>query len=148
MSSHEKIPTRFLSTEEALATRTLHEATLQDLIRAKNYAILHILHERNELLRERNSLRGDDTEFPHYDYISPPEDSTLPYTALWIDGKCHVLQFRVSRPSWARYPVDRRQFDVSTQTEDADTTLAEINPLDIDSKPSDEHMARKRKASK
>ncbi|KAI9445607.1 hypothetical protein BJY52DRAFT_1228834 [Lactarius psammicola] len=131
MSSHEKIPTHFLSTEEALATQTLHKATLQDLICAKNYAILHILHKRNELLRE-----------------CPPEDSTLPYTALWIDGKCHVLQFCVSRPSWARYPVDRRQFDVSTQTEDADTTLAEINPLDIDSKPSDEHMARKRKASK
>jgi hypothetical protein len=31
----------------------LHEATLQDLLRTKNYAVQHLLYERNELLREQ-----------------------------------------------------------------------------------------------
>ena len=34
-------------------TQLLHEATLQDLLRTKNYAVIHLLQERNELLRER-----------------------------------------------------------------------------------------------
>lgn len=33
--------------------RTVHEATLQDLLRARNYATLQLLKERNELLCER-----------------------------------------------------------------------------------------------
>ena len=34
-------------------TQLLHEATLQDLLRTRNYAIEHLLHERNELLQEQ-----------------------------------------------------------------------------------------------
>ena len=33
-------------------TQLLHEATLQDLLRTKNYAVIHLLQERNELLCE------------------------------------------------------------------------------------------------
>ena len=33
-------------------TQLLHEATLQDLLRTRNYAIEHLLHEQNELLWE------------------------------------------------------------------------------------------------
>jgi hypothetical protein len=31
----------------------LHEATLQDLLRTRNYTIDQLLHKRNQLLRER-----------------------------------------------------------------------------------------------
>ena len=36
-----------------LAVRTLHEATLQDLLHARNDAVFKLIHKRNELLRER-----------------------------------------------------------------------------------------------
>ncbi len=45
--------TPVLSPEEIRAIEVLHEATLQDLIKTKNYAILQLLEERNKLLRER-----------------------------------------------------------------------------------------------
>jgi hypothetical protein len=35
------------------ALRTLHKATLEALLRTRNYATLQILDERNGLLRER-----------------------------------------------------------------------------------------------
>ena len=35
--------------------RTLHEATLQDLLRARNCATIQLLSERNKLIRERYS---------------------------------------------------------------------------------------------
>ncbi|KAI9443739.1 hypothetical protein BJY52DRAFT_1194507 [Lactarius psammicola] len=127
--------------EEGLAIQTLHEAALHDLVHARNYAVLHILHERNRLMRERNTLRGDNTEFPEYNYIGPSDANTLPYMALWIGDGCHVLQFRASKPSWAQYPVDRRWFDSGTQTEDPDTTLVDIEPLAQD----DNHVAKRKK---
>jgi hypothetical protein len=40
------------------ALRTLHEATLSDLLGARNYAAKQILRERNNLLRERYSTLG------------------------------------------------------------------------------------------
>lgn len=53
------VSSQHLSTEEfdmllynaEIAVR--HEATLQELLRAQNGAIRHLLYERNELLRER-----------------------------------------------------------------------------------------------
>jgi len=82
---------------------------------------------------------------------------------MQFSDESHVLQFCVSRLSWAWYPVDvstlfcysffrtyymqRHQFDVSTQTEDtdtqADTTPMEIKPTVLD----DEHKDKKRKIS-
>ena len=53
MPSKMALPTHFVTQEEGLAIRTLHEATLHDLVHARNYAVLHILHERNRLMRER-----------------------------------------------------------------------------------------------
>ena len=38
---------------QIFALRTLHEATLQALIGARNYAVLQLLRERNDLLSER-----------------------------------------------------------------------------------------------
>ncbi|KAH9065173.1 hypothetical protein EDB83DRAFT_2315224 [Lactarius deliciosus] len=143
MSSQTDAPTkpvtRFPTPEEGLAVRTLHEATLQELINARNYPLLHIMRERNELMRERNVLRGTDTEFPEYDYLTPlGEECTLPYMAMWVDNECRVLPFRGVRPRmpWAVYPVDRRRFDASTQTDDADadTTLTEIDTPDSKSR--------------
>ncbi|KAI9463343.1 hypothetical protein BJY52DRAFT_1221798 [Lactarius psammicola] len=142
MSSKQNAPTRFVTPAEGLAIRTLHEATLQELIYARNYAVLHILYERNELMRQRDSA-----DFPEYNYIGPPEASTLPYTAMWIGGKCHVLQFRVGRPSWAQYPIDRRRFDASTQTEDPDAPLMAISPTAQAPIPFDEHKNKKKKLS-
>ncbi|KAH9063604.1 hypothetical protein EDB87DRAFT_1575383 [Lactarius vividus] len=117
--------TRFPTPEEGLAMRILHEATLQELINARNYLLLHIIQERNELM-----CKSTDIKFPEYDYITPlGEDCTLPYMTMLIDSECRVLPFRGVRPRnpWAVYPVDRRRFDASTQTEDANTTLTEID---------------------
>ncbi|KAH9027956.1 hypothetical protein EDB85DRAFT_1892736 [Lactarius pseudohatsudake] len=136
-SAPTKPVTRFPTLEEGLAIRTLHEATLQELINARNYPLLHIIRERNELMRERNELRGTDIEFPEYDYITPlGEECTLPYMAMWVDNECRVLPFRGVRPRnpWTVYPVDRRRFDAGTQTEDADTTLVEIDAPDSKSR--------------
>jgi hypothetical protein len=38
---------------EVAKIQLLHKATLQDLLRTKNYAVYRILWERNNLLRER-----------------------------------------------------------------------------------------------
>lgn len=51
MPSEDNNPEVNMST--GLAIRTLHEATLQDLIRARNYDVLQLLGERNLVLRER-----------------------------------------------------------------------------------------------
>ncbi len=45
--------TPVLSPEEIRAIEVLHEATLQDLIKTKNYVILQLLEECNKLLREQ-----------------------------------------------------------------------------------------------
>ena len=36
-----------------VAIQVLHEATLQDLLGTRNNTVIHLLHERNELLWER-----------------------------------------------------------------------------------------------
>ena len=38
---------------EVAKIQVLHEATLQDLLQTRNNVVAHLLHERNELLRER-----------------------------------------------------------------------------------------------
>ena len=45
--------THRLNWSRLLALRTLHEATLQALLGARNYAVLQLLKERNDLLLER-----------------------------------------------------------------------------------------------
>lgn len=45
-------PSRCPTDAEILAMQTLHEATLQDLLRASNEAMHHILHERNVVKSE------------------------------------------------------------------------------------------------
>ena len=52
MSSHLQTNFHNPSEAETLSMQTLHEATLQELIRARNDAVLQILHERNKLMRE------------------------------------------------------------------------------------------------
>ncbi|KAH8981810.1 hypothetical protein EDB92DRAFT_1820112 [Lactarius akahatsu] len=89
------------------------------------------MRERNELMHEgisfvglglhdiltlaywRNVLRGTDTEFPEYDYLTPLGEEW--YTSLY---------------------GHRRRFDASTQTDDADadTTLMEIDTPDSKSR--------------
>ncbi|KAI9452311.1 hypothetical protein BJY52DRAFT_1226230, partial [Lactarius psammicola] len=113
---------------------TLHEATLQELIHAKNYTILHILHEHNELFHQQNSVHDNSTSFPEFDFISPTEASTCLYAAVWFHGECHVLQSPVKLPSWASYPVDGRHFEVSTQMDDPNATLVEVNIPVLDNK--------------
>ncbi|KAN0139069.1 hypothetical protein V8E53_003071 [Lactarius tabidus] len=77
----------------------IHEVTLQDLLHCSNDAFIHILWECNNLLRER----GD-------------------------KDNGYVLQCRATRPHGAWYPKDRRYIDTSVQTDDPDSTLAEIDP--------------------
>jgi hypothetical protein len=43
----------FVPWEEVTELQLLHEASLQDLLKAKNNAVRQILEERNALLRER-----------------------------------------------------------------------------------------------
>ncbi|KAF8266303.1 hypothetical protein EI94DRAFT_1701842 [Lactarius quietus] len=56
----------------------LHEATLQDLLQNRNYAVQQLLYEHNELLREHISLGGASIEYSEVDFLSPPEP-THPY---------------------------------------------------------------------
>ena len=52
MSSHPQTAFRNPSEAETLSMQTLHEATLQELIRARNEAVFQLLHERNKLMHE------------------------------------------------------------------------------------------------
>ena len=52
MSSEPKKHSK-INFSDVLTLRTIHEAGLQDLLRARNYAVLQLLAERNKLLRER-----------------------------------------------------------------------------------------------
>ena len=42
-----------LDFRDNMTLRIIHEATLQDLLQARNYAAIQLLEERNALLRER-----------------------------------------------------------------------------------------------
>ena len=122
MSSH--LQTTFCNPSEVktLSMQTLHEATLQELIQACNEAVFQLLHERNKLMHEwwvsftvyytiwlsvwRNTLHGDDTKFPAFNFFSPPGAMNILYTVKSIDGECYVLHFCASRPLGARYPAN------------------------------------------
>ncbi|KAF8256449.1 hypothetical protein EI94DRAFT_1711432 [Lactarius quietus] len=101
----------------------IHKATLQDLLCCKNDAIVWLLSERNELLRERVLLGAPEIEFSDIDFLKPPPPP-LPYL-VWPNG--YVLRCQVSRPRGAFYPKDRRLFDVSMQTNDTDAVLTDVN---------------------
>ncbi|KAH9060264.1 hypothetical protein EDB87DRAFT_1683781 [Lactarius vividus] len=109
--------------------QVIHEATLQDLLRFRNFAVQSLLHERNELLRERVLLGGTPFEYSDVELLS--EYSPIKMQPYRIMGDGSIRQYWRKPPSWARYPPDRRQFSIGTQTDDptdADTTLTEITP--------------------
>ncbi|KAI9435357.1 hypothetical protein H4582DRAFT_2059600 [Lactarius indigo] len=133
--------------------RALHEATLQDLLHAKNDAVIRLISERNTALYERRyslcfwrqRLGGSPIEYSYHDFITPP-NPPLPYIVVdhGSAAPARILQFHVTRPQWAYYPPDRRLFDACTQTnDDPDATLVEINQSTIDP----EAVTRKRKRS-
>ncbi|KAH9008995.1 hypothetical protein EDB84DRAFT_1446584 [Lactarius hengduanensis] len=107
----------------------IHEATLQDLLRFRNFAAIALLAERNELLQERVSLGGTPFDYSEVEFLSKSAPAKMQPYKIMGDG--WVRQYWAKQPSWARYPPDRRQFSRGTQTEDpidADTTLTEITP--------------------
>ncbi|KAF8274637.1 hypothetical protein EI94DRAFT_1793929 [Lactarius quietus] len=101
----------------------LHEATLKDLVRARNRAIIHVLWECNALLRERNSLGGMPIEYDVWDFLTPPSPS-VPY--IIAPGGKDVLF------------CNRGHANVGTQTEsqptleDPDIMLVEIPTKVVD----------------
>ncbi|KAH9007491.1 hypothetical protein EDB84DRAFT_1447484 [Lactarius hengduanensis] len=115
--------------------RALHEATLQDLLHAKNDAVVKLISERNNALYERERLGGSPIEYSYHDFITPP-DAPLPYIVVRHGAEpARILRFHVSRPQYAFYPPDRRLFDACTQTDDPDpdATLVDIAPSTSDS---------------
>ena len=112
-----------LSWSRLFALRSLHEATLQALLGARNYAVLQLLKERNDLLRERylalaffifdalfshtlflwrNSLGGPSITFSDTDFITPTDpEALLPY---FIAPSGRIVPFRSGRPSGGFYP--------------------------------------------
>ncbi|KAH9007986.1 hypothetical protein EDB85DRAFT_1904692 [Lactarius pseudohatsudake] len=112
----------------------LHEATLQDLLHAKNDAVFKLI---------KRGSAGSPIEYSYHDFITPP-DAPLPYIVVRHGAEpARILQFHVSRPQYVFYPPDRRLFDACTQTNDPDpdATLVEIAPSTSDS----EVVNRKRK---
>ncbi|KAF8275120.1 hypothetical protein EI94DRAFT_1793749 [Lactarius quietus] len=87
------------------------------------------------------SLGAAPIEYSEIDFLSLPPHP-LPYLIM-KDG--FVLRCNVSNPRGAWHPVDRRYFNASVQTEDADTTLTDITPDDLASIPDDNDKSKKRK---
>ncbi|KAH9037140.1 hypothetical protein EDB84DRAFT_1560692 [Lactarius hengduanensis] len=52
-----------ISHEEAIAIENIHEATLRELLRARNLAVSQLLLERNQLLRERVDLGAEPVSY-------------------------------------------------------------------------------------
>ncbi|KAH9040607.1 hypothetical protein EDB85DRAFT_1886722 [Lactarius pseudohatsudake] len=135
----------------------LHEATLQDLLHAKNDAIFKLISEHNNTLYEclvenlssgshslclcRERLGSSPIVYSYHNFITLP-DALLPYIVVCHGAEpARILRFHVSRPQYAFYPPDRRLFDACTQTNDPDATLVEIAPSTSNS----EVVNRKRK---
>ena len=118
--------TKRLSWSLLFALCTLHEATLQSLLGARNYAVLQLLRERNNLLLEwylalasfsyavwfshtlflsyqwRVSLGGPSIEYSETDFISPSDpEALLPYL---IAPSGTIVPFCAGRPSGGLYP--------------------------------------------
>ncbi|KAF8269867.1 hypothetical protein EI94DRAFT_1699177 [Lactarius quietus] len=110
----------------------LHEATLQELVRARNHAVIHVLFECNALLHKRISLGGTPIKYNNWDFITLPSPS-LPY--IIAPGGKDILFCNVTKPKGLRMPFDRDHMNAGTQTEsptpledaDSDVTLAEIH---------------------
>ena len=117
--------TKRLSWSLLFALRTLHEATLQSLLGARNYAVLQLLRERNNLLLEwylalasfsyavwfshtlflsyqwRVLLSSPSIEYSETDFISPSDpEALLPYL---IAPSGAIVPFRAGRPSGGLY---------------------------------------------
>ncbi|KAN0125371.1 hypothetical protein V8E53_015561 [Lactarius tabidus] len=102
----------------------IHEATLQDLLHCSNNAFIHILWEHNDLLCEHIKLGAEEIKYSEIDFLSPLPPP-LPYL---IRDNGYVLRCRATRPRGAWYPKDQCYVDASVQTDDPDSTLAEIDP--------------------
>ncbi|KAF8260470.1 hypothetical protein EI94DRAFT_1811636 [Lactarius quietus] len=87
------------------------------------------------------SLGAAPIEYSEIDFLSPPHRPLL--YLIMKDG--FVLRCNVSNPRGAWHPVDRRYFNASVQTEDADTMLMDIAPNDLASIPVDNDKSKKRK---
>ncbi|KAI9437580.1 hypothetical protein H4582DRAFT_2077177 [Lactarius indigo] len=55
----------------------MYKATLQHLVRFRNFAIKHLLHKRNETLQERVSLVGTLFESPEVEFCLIPHEVTV-----------------------------------------------------------------------
>ncbi|KAH9014395.1 hypothetical protein EDB84DRAFT_1443869 [Lactarius hengduanensis] len=128
--------------------QVIHEATLQDLLRFRNFAAMALLAERNELLRERVSLGGTPFDYSEVEFLSEYAPAKMqPYKIM---GHGFIRQYWAKRPSWARYPPDTSETDgFSPETSvlerhsdedpiDADTTLTEITPSVQTGEPKEE----------
>ncbi|KAI9442577.1 hypothetical protein H4582DRAFT_2202957 [Lactarius indigo] len=126
-----------------LRARVLYEATLQDLLQARNYVVTQLLRERNGLLDERRKLTGEEIDYSPMDFLHPPPP-LLPYITTSAGA---VLQRRIRNPVTAWFPKDRRRFEVGTQTiehDAADVTLVDIGP-DIETQNSKSETSNKRR---
>ncbi|KAI9436460.1 hypothetical protein H4582DRAFT_2078622 [Lactarius indigo] len=109
----------------------IHEATLEDLLHCRNCTVFRILAEHNELLRECIKLGTKEIEYSEFDYLDRPPGPPRPYAIVTDIG---ILWYYTKKPSWARYPQDRRVFHKGVQTidqdtdPDPDTTLADVDP--------------------
>ena len=111
---------------QIFAIRTLHEANLQSLLSARNYTVLQLLSERNQLLCERylelgplillvslshlyylfchwrGSNGGPSIEFSDTDFILPSDpEAVLPYIITPSGG---IVPFRSGCPLGGFYP--------------------------------------------
>ncbi|KAF8262845.1 hypothetical protein EI94DRAFT_1704463 [Lactarius quietus] len=113
----------------------LHEATLKDLVHARNRAIIHVLWEHNTLLCKRNSLGCTPIEYDVWDFLTLPSP-LVPY--IIAPGGKDILFCNVTMPKRLRMPLDRGHANVGTQTEspptleDPDTMLVEIPTKVVD----------------
>ncbi|KAI9440361.1 hypothetical protein H4582DRAFT_2055767 [Lactarius indigo] len=126
-----------------LRARVLYEATLQDLLQARNYVVTQLLRERNSLLDERHKLTGEEIDYSPMDFLHPPPP-LLPYITTSTGV---VLQRRIRNPVTAWFPEDWRRFEVGTQTaehEAANVTLVDIGP-DIETQGSNGETSNKRR---
>ena len=117
---------------EIFAIRTLHKATLQELLGTRNYAAMQLLSERNDLLRERylalglffcdapiyhllslfcqwrEFLSGPSIKYSDKDFITPSNpDALLPYI---ITQSGAIVPLRSGQPSGGHHPGVARVF--------------------------------------
>ncbi|KAH9069386.1 hypothetical protein EDB83DRAFT_2314415 [Lactarius deliciosus] len=114
MSSPES-PDNDIPLAKNLRARVLYEATLQELLDARNYVVT------------QSKLTGKEINYSPMNFLHPPPP-LLPYLAT---GSGHILQRRTSCPLLARFPKDRCRFDMGTQTVESDALASDMTLVDI-----------------